>query len=104
MAGVVRWHGRLMCLILANLPGRLRSLRSLCWRGHRNDLCCCPVSLRKSVMLCLNFRLLATTWLAFVAAAAIGAEIRQIDPSVYADVILEGEIKVGDYDKLLTVI
>ena len=51
----------------------------------------------------LNFRLLATSWLALLVAPASGAEITQIvSPNALSDVILEGKIELGDYDKLLS--
>lgn len=49
----------------------------------------------------LFFRLLAATWLVFLVAPACGAEIRKIRPLHPAyDLILEGKIEPGDYDKL----
>jgi hypothetical protein len=48
----------------------------------------------------LIFRLLATAWLASLVAPASGAEFTPIDFPP-ADLILEGSIESGDYDKLL---
>jgi hypothetical protein len=56
----------------------------------------------------LIFRLLAVTWL--LVAPASGAEIRFTRPSELGDlyfatnVILEGKVETGDYDKLLKLI
>ena len=54
-------------------------------------------------MRSLIFRALSTAWLAVLLAPATGAEITQI---VFppADVILEGKIEPGDYEKLLKLI
>jgi hypothetical protein len=61
-------------------------------------------------MRTLIFRLLAATWLAFLVAPVSGAEIRHIKPAEFfdlggsADVILEGKVETGDYDKLLRLV
>jgi hypothetical protein len=57
----------------------------------------------------LIVRLLAATWLAALVAPVSGAEIRHTKPAElgytgFANVILEGKIETGDYDKLLKII
>jgi hypothetical protein len=57
----------------------------------------------------LIFGLLAATWFASLVAPASGAEIRPTRPEElrftgFADVILEGKLETGDYDKLLKLI
>lgn len=58
-------------------------------------------------MRTLIFRLFAATWLTVLVAPAGGAEIRDARPeellTVSGNVILEGKIETGDYEKLLTV-
>jgi hypothetical protein len=50
----------------------------------------------ESAMRSLIYRLLATAWLAFIVSPASGAEIREVVPDRFADVILEGKIEPGD--------
>jgi hypothetical protein len=67
-----------------------------------------PIPL-ESVMRGLISCLLATAWLAVFVVTASGAEIRRTTRGElryvdYADVILEGKIEIGDYEKLLKII
>jgi hypothetical protein len=59
-------------------------------------------------MRALIFHLLAATWLAALIAPLSGAEIRSTKPDevlvLDAEVLLEGKIEVGDYDRLLRLI
>lgn len=51
-------------------------------------------------MLSLFFRLLAIAWFAFLASSARGADIKRIIHPQY-DLVLEGTIAPGDYEKLI---
>jgi hypothetical protein len=60
-------------------------------------------------MRCWIFRILAATWLAILVAPVSGAEVRRSSAEAllhlnFAEVLFEGKIKKGDYDKLLGLI
>ena len=70
---------------------------------------CCPRASKETALRSLIFRLLAATWAVSLVAPASGAEIRhtrreEMLATNFTNVIMEGKIETGDYDKLLKLI